>query len=76
MFDWCEDHETLAPILEAALASTTSKDQLDVLDVGCGTSSLPFALWKNGERRVVAVDVDAAVISSQNELHATHDGLG
>lgn len=74
--DWCENHETLSPILEAALGyAKSSEDQhLEVLDVGCGTSTLPWALWNQGQRRVHAIDIDAAVIKSQQSLH-NEEGL-
>ncbi|CAJ1333319.1 unnamed protein product [Effrenium voratum] len=75
MFDWCESHEKLQPVLEAALGFAQQEDeQLRVLDVGCGTSTLALALWDQGRRRVHAVDVDGAVIRQMASSHSA-EGL-
>lgn len=42
---------TLEPILEAALSHVSASEELQVLDVGCGSSQLAFELWKQGQRR-------------------------
>lgn len=83
MFDWCEDVGRLQPMLEKAIALAVEgarKDEEDkavlrVLDVGCGTSRLPAALWADGLRRVHAVDVDPDVIQQMREAHASCFGL-
>lgn len=60
LFDWYNDYDALAPLLQAegALGNTEAV----VLSVGCGNSSLSEKMYDAGHRNVVGIDFCESIV--------------
>lgn len=71
-FEWYLSVESYIAILKRLLKGAESGR---ILNVGCGTSSLPMLLWDAGIRHVTSIDISAACIAIMKRKAAKRPGL-
>lgn len=77
-FDWIVEFKDLREILFNEIHEYFNVDKLNdlkVLDVGCGTSSLPLSLVTSGFGRVIAIDKDVGCIQHMSEMYSSYEQL-
>jgi SAM-dependent methyltransferase len=71
-FEWYLPVEAYTAILMSLLKGD---EGARILNVGCGTSSLPLSLWAAGVRNVTSIDISAACVADMKKRAAKKPGL-
>lgn len=64
-FDWLEEYEELKAVLQPLLPSPDAA----ILVLGCGNANFSSALYDDGNRYVVNIDISAVVIEQMKKRH-------
>jgi 2-polyprenyl-3-methyl-5-hydroxy-6-metoxy-1,4-benzoquinol methylase len=66
-----EDFEALQPLIEhASGGETVEKEEINILNLGCGNSILPEEMFDHGYRNIYNIDISQTCIEFMSKRNA------
>lgn len=68
-FDWFLMYDKLKPLINKHLKTKDSS----ILNIGCGTSPLPFEMLNDGYKRITSIDISEVAIEIMKQKTTNND---